>query len=434
METLLAGAARAAITPPVGTLMMGYAPPRPAKSIHDDLTATAVALRQGGRAALIVSVTVTGLDNAQVADLKQRIAGETGIPPENVVLCAIHTHSGPETFAVAGWGSINRDYCQNILAPGVLRAAREAAAHLQPARLGVGTVMSDVGINRRGIDRHGNVYLGQCPWGYYDPVMTVVSLRGQDGIIAHMIHYGAHATAAGINDAVTRDWPGPMIDRLEKEAGGLACFLNGAIGDVGPRLPNGGTIADLPAALALGERAGFDAVRAFRTIKDWREGETLKTVTGPIALPTAPLPPLKEVQERLRAMDPGRLEGLDGLAHARLRNILAEYEKGDPGQPPLAYEQTLVQLGPVAFVPFPFEMFVEMTLRLRQYSPFQHTLCLSNAGGCYGYFPTRDQYPRGGYEVAVARLFNTHALAEDADEAAVSQNLALLEALAAQSA
>lgn len=84
----------------------------------------------------------------------------------------------------------------------------------------------------------------------------------------------------------------------------------------------------------------------------------------------------------------------------------------------------------VAFVPFPFEVFSEITLRLRDASPFRHTLSLSNANGCRFYFPSRDQIARGGYEVWVFKAMNVRTLADDADNAAVVENLRLLEAQA----
>ncbi len=54
-----------------------------------------------------------------------------------------------------------------------------------------------------------------------------------------------------------------------------------------------------------------------------------------------------------------------------------------------SYHQRLIQLGPVALVPIPGEPFAEIVLRLRHYSPYQHTLCLSTSCGNIGYFPTR---------------------------------------------
>ena len=115
--------------------------------------------------------------------------------------------------------------------------------------------------------------------------------------------------------------------------------------------------------------------------------------------------------------------------YVSISGMLAEYESGGPLKTHFVYDQTVVRLGPAVFVPFRHEMFVEIALRLRDYSPYQYTLSLSNANGAHAYFPTRSQYPLGGYEIEARKLLNTYVLAEDADEAAITQNLALIESL-----
>lgn len=426
---LMVGAAQAIITPPLGTLLMGYAPARPAETIHDDLTATVLALSYGDRTALLVSATIAIFDNERVLAIRREIARQTGIPWQHIILCATHTHSGPETGAVHGWSDLNVAYYENILEPRLLVAVREALERQVAVQTGIETTLSDVGINRRSIDRDGKVRLGQCPWGYYDPVMTVISFRSAEKTVANIIHYSAHATAAGKNPEVTRDWPGPMVDRLEKLTGGLTCFMNGAIGDTGPRLPNGGTTGDLAMALELGARAGIDAARAYHQIKEWRDLD-LDMISQEIQLPYAPLPSLEEAQNEIRKFaDPETLVGMARANYVRWRNIIDEYVGGKPLATHFHYDQTLLRIGPVVFVPFAHEMFVEMTLRLRHYSAYRHTLCLSNANGAYAYFPTQDQICRGGYEIEAVKLLNTYILAPNADEAAISQNLALIEAL-----
>ncbi|MDW7656477.1 MAG: hypothetical protein SCM11_04800 [Bacillota bacterium] len=429
---LMVGAARAVISPPVGTLLMGYAPARPAKAIHDDLTVSVLALAYGNKQALLASATIGIFDNKRVQDIRHAIAGQTGIPWQNIILCATHTHSGPETSAVHGWSDLNTGYYESILEPRLMEAVREAVDTMEAVKTGIGTSQSDVGVNRRSIDRNGKVNLGQCPWGYYDPTMTVISFRSPKRVVANIIHYCAHATAAGRNDEITRDWPGPMVDRLDTVTGGVTCFLNGAIGDTGPRLPNGATTGDLAMAMELGAKAGIDAAGAYHKIKEWRSLD-LGMISREICFPYAPLPPLSEAKAAIQQFaDPESLFGMPRANYVRWRNIIAEYESGRDLETHFHYDQTLMRIGPVVFVPFAHEMFVEMTLRLRHYSPYPHTLCLSNANGAYAYFPTQDQICRGGYEIEAEKLLNTYILAPDADEAAVSENLTLIEDLKLQ--
>jgi hypothetical protein len=433
MTVLRVGAGREIITPPVGSMLMGYAPARPAESVHDDLAVTAIALEQDGCRALLMSADVCVIREPQSGHARRCVSDATGVPFEHIILAATHTHSGPAMRGTPGGADIDETYIAQIFEPGCVRAATAALKALKPARMGVGTTLSDVGINRRGIDRNGRVGLGQNPWGIHDPIMTVVSFRGIDGTpIANLVHYGAHCTAAGKNPEITRDWAGPMVDRLRAESGAVSVFFNGAEGDCGPRLSNAQTTGknDIAYALELGSRAAIDAVRAYRGIRDYRD-VSLGVISDRIALPYAPFPTLDELEEELAAMgDPSQLSGLRVMAYKTLLARIAKRKEGGPFETHMHLDQTLLALGPVAFVPFQFEVFSELTLRVRQHSPFQHTLSLSNANGSYFYFPSREQIARGGYEVWVFKSMNVFALADDADDAAVSDNLRLLDALA----
>ena len=113
-----------------------------------------------------------------------------------------------------------------------------------------------MGVNRREIRANNKIDFGQNPWGCFNPRMTVISFKNDEGnVVANIIHYGAHCTAAGRNTEISRDWAGVMVDSLEKESGGITAFFNGAEGDVGPRLSNGGTTGDMSHVKETGEIA-----------------------------------------------------------------------------------------------------------------------------------------------------------------------------------
>ena len=431
-QTLKAGAGRCVITPPLGTLLMGYAPARPGECVQDDLTVSALAFEYGDQKAILLSATIGIFDNGKCLAIRRQISAKTGFPLDGVILCSTHTHSAPETAAVPGWSSLNETYYQDILEPRAVEAAVQAVNSLKPARLGIGTTRSDVGVNRRQLNRNGSVSLGQNPWAPYDPTMTVLHFVSAEGPVASLVHYSAHATAAGRSKEITRDWPGLMTDRLEQQAGGIAFFMNGAIGDTGPRLANGSTTGDLAMMLELSGKAAIDAVAAYRSIKDYRQVD-MDLVTDEIKLPYAPLPLLAEAEKALeRYPEPDKLTGMARAEYVSWRNIIGEHTGGKALETHFHYRQTLLRLGPVVFIPFPQEMFVEIALRLRQYSPYAHTLSLSNANGAYAYFPSRDQICRGGYEIEAVKLCNTYILAENADQAAIDENMRLVDALKAR--
>ena len=222
-HSLRCGAGRADITPPLGTILYGYAPGRPAESVGDPLTLTAVKLTSDEDSALLITCSVASL-NAELCSRMRREAGEAaGVPACNVTINTTHTHSAPNCSIASGWGEVDTGYIESILMPGCLKAAREAAETLRPALFGIGETDSDVGINRRELRENGKIALGQNPWGPRDPKMTVLSFKDLDGkIIASLVHYGCHGTASGCNPEITRDWPGVMTDMLEAETGGIS--------------------------------------------------------------------------------------------------------------------------------------------------------------------------------------------------------------------
>ncbi len=426
----LCGAAREKITPPVGTLLYGYQPDLASESIHDDLTATAIAFSSGTDTALLVSVTVGDIQTELDRALRAEMASACGVPADRIILAATHTHCGPNVSGVAGWGGIDRAYVDTILRPALIRAAQAAVDAMIPAELAVTHGESRVGINRRQQLRDGQVRLGQNPWGGFDPTMTVISVRAQDGGhgIVHLIHYGCHGTACGRSTEITRDWPGTMIDRVEAQTGTLTAFFNGAIGDVGPRLTNGRTTGDIRHVEELGAYASFDAMRILNLPKTYAVPE-LRLHTGTVRLPYQPFPSLDDVRRALAQIaHPDALINHARLRYTYLKSVESLLLRGESTPDALTYPVTLVTVGGVALIPIPFEFFAEISMRLRADSPVPYTLGLSCANGYRAYLPTQDQLCRGGYEVAVFRYASPYRLADDTDQHLIDEMLRILDA------
>jgi len=426
---LHAGFARSDITPPLGTPLGGYpVEERVAESIRDRLHANALVFEQDGRKAALISLDWIIVEQEDVAAIRRLVAAQTGIAPARVTVCAIQTHSAPRTLSAWGWGDKVVDYVQTAL-PQIAAAVTAADRQLQPVRGGIGVTHSDVGVNRRQIRENHSVALGVNPWGPYDPRLTVLRFEGRGGPLATLVHYGAHPTVlSGQSRAVSRDWPGIMVDRLEQLTGAPALFINGAVGDVAPRVNNLAAVGDGESALLeVGARAAGDALAAYRSIKELRPLD-LDTRTRTLTLPYRPLPDAETAAAALAAAEPNRQRwGQPMCDYRHWQSVLAAH-RGEPAGG-ARFTQTITRLGPVAIVPFPGEPFAEIVLRLRTASPFEHTLCASTTNGSLGYFVTRESLHRGGYEVWVARAFGAYILAENIDDVLVEENLRLLRAL-----
>ncbi len=427
-----AGVSRVDITPPLNTPMMGYADlelKRRGETIRDPLNATAVAFENNGTTCVVISLDVIIIDLDDTAAVREGIAKATGVNPQAITCCATQTHSGPCTMTFNGWSKKNTEYTNGVMIPGAIKAGVEAIKGLQPARVGIATAQSQVGVNRRDIREDNNVGLGHQPWDHYDPEMTVIRVEGKNGTIANIVHYGAHPTVFNASTrAISRDWPGVMCDRVESLTKAPTLFINGAVGDVAPRVLNISAVGDGEmAVLEVGYRAATDAMGAWRSIKHFQE-YPVQLISGNTSFPYRDLEPLELAQKKAAEWEPQKhISGTPAAEYGYWSAVVEAYKKTILKE--LPYYQTISAVGPVAFVPSPGEPFSQIVLRIRKFSPFQHTLVCSTTNGGLSYFCTRESLHRGGYEVWVVRAMGAYIYAEDLDDTIVKQNVALLREL-----
>lgn len=425
----MAGAAREDTTPELGTFLYGYRPDIACKSVHDPLHITALAVSQNGETALLLTAEIGDIQTALCKKIIAEISAVSGVSEKNILISSTHTHTAPNLSGTVGWGDIDMNYYEKIFLPSALKASKAAVSNLVPAEIAIGVTESKVGINRRQHYEDGSIGLGQNPHACYDPTMTVVSIRSKEdkkGIL-NLIHYGCHGTSAGLAEEVSRDWSGIMIDRLEKETHTLTAFWNGAIGDVGPRLTNGQTTGDLSYTEELGGVAATDALKAYKNKGGYHSGE-LEIFNGVVHLPHKEMPTLDEVNKKLeRFENPESLINIDRLEYEHYKEAKEFLEKGDGVIPSeFTFDQTVISFGDVIFIPFPYEQFSEIALRLREYSPYPYTLTLSCTNGYNVYLPSEDQLCHGGYEVGCFMYGNLFPLADNTDNNIIRENLRII--------
>ena len=230
-----------------------------------------------------------------------------------------------------------------------------------------------------------------------------------------MIHYGCHGTASGRNREITRDWPGVMVDTMQELTGGATAFFNGPEGDVGPRLNNGATVGlqRVRDALELGGVASGDAMRIYRQPKVFFE-PALSVSYREIELPIKPRVDREYAKEQYEKYKDQTIN-LAGATRDYYRSVLESYENGYVEERTRAFPQTVIRIGELAFVSFPYELFSVIGMRIAQESPVPYTLSLSNTNGALGYFATQDQLCLGGYEIEMFQTSSIQPFVDDAD-------------------
>ncbi|NKE64143.1 hypothetical protein FXN61_48680, partial [Lentzea sp. PSKA42] len=224
--TLLLAAGRTVITPGPGHPMGGYlAREGVATGVHDDLEATLVWLSSEDDPGVVwLALDALATDFSLTHALAAAVAAETGVPADRVLVCASHTHSGPD-----GWtGSIHPGMPaerEPELVRRLIDQVREAARQLHPHRTPVGArwhagAAARVGANRHRLD------------GPHDETVGVLTLHHLDGTAAALLFdYASHPTVLGADNlAWSADWPG-VTRRNLAEVAPVAAFLQGAAGD-----------------------------------------------------------------------------------------------------------------------------------------------------------------------------------------------------------
>lgn len=411
---MLLGVAREIITPEIGGQLYGYSPDVFSESLADDLTVTAFYFEEGDKKALLMTATVCLIKTKYADELLSKISEECGIDKGSIILAATHTHSGPNMAGATGWGDIDQKYCDEIFTPKVLACAKAAKSHPVKVKMAVSAGESRVGMNRRELTENNGIGLGQNPWGPYNPEMTLLSFADESGaVIANLIHYGCHGTAAGRNHEITRDWSGVMTDAVENESGAITAFFNGPEGDVGPRLSNGKTVGDLSHVHELGKIAAKDALKLYSKLETY-EDIILNTRSAEVKIPLAPRISFEEA-ERIYEKNKNESVNRGAMMKAYANSVIEAHKNGDPEEKYVGFTQNLIALGSIVFAPTPFELFSEIGMRTDRHFGDKKILNLSNSNGSEGYFITEDVIIRGGYEVDMFLYGHPQPYCKDAD-------------------
>lgn len=435
------GFAVADITPELGIYLTGYGmPERLAESVHSPLEAAVMVLQEEKTTALLISLDWCFIDDKLSEKVCKGISEKTNIPPDHILLSCTHTHSAPHTGNVRSFGRLHVDpeekgieYVLNCI-PVLAECTAEALQNLQECEAGFGHTHTKTGVSRRGTDEAGRVTgFIEDPYQIYDSNMSVIHFRNAETKkdLGIFIHASCHNTCMGANRAISGDWCGVMKRRVKNVYGNIpVLFINGAVGDVGPRTNkysaqykgfSAGGGDGVVSVDEIGYRAASDALRALENIRDFRKDLPLVVHTGILTAPLEQSIPLEEARSIMEnyEKDP-----------ARKRDYLFAKSYYETMQKEVQTEQkiphTILAFGPVAIVPFPFEMFSIFSLRLRKYSPYAFTLLTSVTNGYFSYMPDKGAFAAGGYEAGTSRSYRPFVITPDAGDTLILQSLAFL--------
>ncbi len=237
-----AGFAKTDITPRIGVELCGFGPYRLRRSIavRDRLWARAMVLDQAGRRLALVTCDLVGLSAELTDRTRARIAAACNLPAEAVMLHGSHTHSGPNTVNLEGWGEPDVPYLE-VLPGRIADAVIRATAALRPVRFSHAvSACPGIGLNRE-YDRDSPPLdtVLDTAWQPEKPELTdtacqVVRVDDDNGPCGFLSYFGCHpVVCCAETRSIHGDYPGIATNMLEREfPGTVGLFLLGAHGDV----------------------------------------------------------------------------------------------------------------------------------------------------------------------------------------------------------
>jgi hypothetical protein len=423
---LQAGAATSNITPDMGVVLDGTIMKiGPARHVHDELHARCLVLDDGETRLAFAICDVTMMEGAIVEEAKALLKEHLGLPPENILISATHTHSSPRAISV-GFGPANDEY-HHFLARRIADGIRRAAFQLAPAKIAWGSVdKPEFVFNRRWFvdpaSKRANPFgrIGERvqfgpqaaeaekPAGPVDPERFILSVQHEDGRpLCVLGNYGLHYIGGVPTGHVSADYFGVFADRVQHRLSAdrleppfVGILSNGTSGDVnGVNYKNRG---GLKRGYERMEEVAGDLAQAAADIVEGlahRSEVTLGARMTQLALGVRkPAPDQIAWAEALLATDEAKKPRLSRpVVYANETLGLADY----PDRVPITLQA--FQIGDLAIAAAPCEVFAQTGLDLKAASAAKSTFTIELANGYAGYLPPPEQHEYGGYETWPAR-------------------------------
>jgi len=427
MSNLQAGFARENINPPMGIPIRGYFIPRFADGILDDLEVVALALKLGDVTTLMICIDNAGIKQEINLEFRKSASKATGVPVENIILSATHTHTGPALENPENLEIIS-EYVA-LVDKKITAAAVNAIADLKDAKMGYGRgTAPNVAFCRRYLMKDGSIKTNP---GVNNPdivrpireayeTVSVVRFDRENADTIVFVNFANHPDVIG-GCKISADWPGILRTTVEKVLDNTKCiFFNGMQGDINhvnvfPKPGDfNGMFVDFDDVSRGYDHARYIArvvtggvLQAFDKV-NYVEVDKLASVQKVINVPSN-RPDPKDIPEAHRINDlhlAGRDDELpyEGMMLTTIVAEAARMVRLENG--PDAFDMTLsaIAIGPVAIVGVPGEPFTGIGVGLRDTEGFDMIIpcCITN--GYEGYFPMKDSYDEGGYEARSSRF------------------------------
>lgn len=429
---IFAGFAQVEITPPAGYFhYRGIG-----TGVHDPLYAKAVVWGTGDERFSLVVCDLLWIERELSTKVRLLVSQQIGIPSTNIVIAGTHSHTGPAYHVnmqelnaalrpasyVPPQTSDGRTY-PDWLAGAIAQAIIEAEKASTKVNIYTGTgSVEDLAFNRRFILTDGTVRFNAGVGNPYiveaaGPVDTDMGIiwvtRATDNKpIGCISSFGLHADTFGGSE-FSADYPGFLATALSKEFGAdfISLFAPGACGDI-----NHVNVKKGSKRLSSQEIGNRLAVAVQKEIPTLQKLDHV-VLASDAEFVYAPLQQFSE--EELSWALPESQDSLYNesafLTRRRAVKIRSLHRMQSSGEaiPPtigkgpwtIPLEIQVFSIGDnVAVVGLPGEIFTELSMAIKEASPFKTTLVIELTNSHIAYVPTEKAFRQGSYETINSRV------------------------------
>lgn len=386
--------------------------------VHDKLHAKAMVFRQGDMEAALVVCDVIGVRAELTGPTRELASEKTGIPFENLVIAATHTHTGPRNHNDLTPGD-DTSYAARVR-DGIVQAIATAKAGARTAVLEAGVALQRpvISFNRRFHMQDGSVRMNpgfENPdivraEGPVDPEVGFLLVRDAEtgDPFASLANFAMHLDTVG-GDRYSADYPYYIEQFLQGKYGPdfVSVFGTGCCGninhiDVTRPGPQRGHDGGYQSTKYIGEQLSATIETQIPQLEEVEPALAVQrtVVDAPLQRYTAEEIAWAKSQDAAPLVDERPF--LQRMRRGKLRSLERLRERWGESMP---LDVHVIRLGSeTAIVTLPGEVFVELGMAIKTASPFEHTLVIELAGDSPAYIPTRAAFVNGDYEAVNSRL------------------------------
>lgn len=410
-SALQAGFCKLKVTPPMGINIPGYFSKRYSDGFLTDLYIRATAFSCGEDKAIIFSCDAIGIKANAYALIQEKIATRCGIPANAVYIVCTHSHTSYR-ITVPTEANNDDDIFMHRLFQQFADCAQFAFEDLKPCSLKIASGNAPgVGFIRRYRMKDGTCKTNPATGnpdivdfdGKQDDSLQLVRIVRENAKEILFVNFGTHADVIG-GTKYCYDWPGYLADNLIGAFGGKveAMLLLGAEGDsnhVNRFLPKGTAIKGTNFAMRMARILAGEVLKIYDDAKDVYS-DKIAFFTKDVKIGKNPydpddVPEARKIRELYLQIGKEQTEKMGfKLNVPEALRILANLDR------PEFFDLRVyaLQLGGIAFVGFPGEIFVSIGLDVKSGSKMPMTVVTACTNGGEGYFPDAHAFKEAGYE------------------------------------